>query len=114
MAQKQGLMVFNSDGNPILDITDRLTKISGEVDIIPANATDGNAESGTVQCPELANMPFWFIVTNYYLPSSIPEWSRFDYPSIKKNNNADGFFTWKFDGKSNTVKVGIHIIYGVY
>ena len=33
MATKHGLVVFNSDGNIILDVTDRLTKISGEADI---------------------------------------------------------------------------------
>lgn len=113
MAQKQGLMVFGSDGNPILDITNRLTKICGEIDVVPANAMDGQAESGTVQCPELTNMGFWFMVTNYYLPSTIPDWYSFDYPDFDRPNVA-GYFTWKYTGGTNTIKVGVHIIYGAF
>lgn len=112
MAVKQGLVVFNANGDPILDVTDRLTKICGEVDIIPADATDKQPESGTIQCPEIANIGFWFIVTNYYLPSSV-SYPSFDYPSIKRNNTSDGFFTWKYVG-IYLVKVGVHIIYGAY
>ena len=113
MAQKQGLMVFNSDGNPILDITDRLTKISGEVDIIPADPYDGVSESGTVQCADIvAGMNFWYIFTSIILPQmSEPEnYKGIDLPSIQQYST--GYFTWKYPTRPD-IKGGVHLVYGV-
>lgn len=105
MAIKQGLVVFNSDGDPVLEITDRLTKYSGEVDIIP------QSDSGTVQCSELvAGMGFWYMVTGLHLPSmSEPALGEIEMPYITRN---DGYFNWSYSGRYT--KAGVHIIYGVY
>ena len=113
MATKHGLAVFNSDGNVILDVTDRLTKISGEADIIPANPTDGVRETGTIQCDDIvAGMNFWYMFTSIILPSmSEPANCRINFPTITRDGN--GYFTWKYPNSSGGIKAGVHIIYGV-
>lgn len=107
MAQKQGLMVFGSDGYPILEITDRLTKYSGEADIYPT------ADSGTIQCPDLTRgMGLWYFITNVYLSASEPILGDVETPYISATD-AVGYFNWRYYSRSGT-RVGVHIIYGVY
>jgi len=110
MAQKQGLVVFNSDGNPILEISDRLTKYSGEVDIIPQTPSNV-AESGNVQCAELvAGMGLWYIITALHFPAiGEPILGQVETPYFTYH---DGYFTWSYSGRRT--KIGIRIIYGVY
>ena len=118
MAIKQGLIVNNSDGLPILELTDSLTKYSGEVDIIPQTQPTSETmayETGTVQCDELLyskHLGFWCLFTEIYMPSMTEPVSKsIEFPIIRRE---DGYFSWTYVGNTGNLKAGVHIIYGVY
>lgn len=58
----QGLQIYDAEGDLTLDVSDRITKILGEL-VIPNTV---EKDSGTLEVPELANggTPFYFSLGN--------------------------------------------------
>lgn len=57
----QGLQVFDEDGDLMLDVTDRVTKVLGQL-VIPSTVME---DSGTIEVPGLAlGVPFFFTMGN--------------------------------------------------
>ena len=97
----QGLQTFDSEGVIQVDITSRLQKILGFVDI------DGSATSGSITNEQLANGELWY----FFLTISYPELrvtsTPSSLPTITKSGNT---LYWKFPRES----VKCRLMYGVY
>ena len=107
----QGLQVFENN-KVVLDITDRLTKYSGEVDIIPPQDSNPSV-SGTISLPELVpSVGLWYAITAIYLSNvSEPILGELILPFIETSSTG-GSFTWTYSGYGR--RADVHIIYGVY
>ena len=104
---KNGLQVFDEDGDCILDLTDRLTKYCG-VYTIPT--TDGSFID-----ENLKNGEFWFMtvcLTNYLNIKGINGHNFVDFmPEITREGTK---VSWKYKEGSESHRPGQTIIYGVY
>lgn len=82
----QGLQVFDEDGDAVLDVTDRVTKILGEI-IIPKEMESG---TGTIEVPDLVKgTPFFFCVGNEVLKSGYID-SKGWHHGFWQMSNAEG------------------------
>ena len=107
MAQKQGLQCFDTNGNALLDITDRLTRVLG---VVITNEKDGFVIDDNL----LDGVP-WFAKINIQGDKSIPYRDSWAVLEIAVTGNvlsyAYRYVENYYNGSSN--KINAKIIYGV-
>lgn len=104
--QKQGLRVYDKDGNIMLDATSRLTKYLGTLSI---GTTDGSYTDNRLQEGE-----FWWVTLRlndykkcYGMKNQFTEF----LPEITRQGTV---ITWKYTNQDTTYRTGLTIVYGVY
>ena len=102
----QGLQVFDENGNVVVDITDRLTKVLGTASIRPTT-TAGTITNALI----VDSNKMWYAITSVNFNQS---WTVMDadieMPVLTQIN---GGISWEYV-KNSRYKAGIDIIYGVY
>lgn len=104
--QKQGLRIYDKDGNIMLDATSRLTKYLGTLSI---GTTDGSYTDSRLQEGE-----FWFAtfkLNDYKKCYGMTEKFTEFLPEITRQGNT---ITWKYTNQDTTYRTGLTIMYGVY
>lgn len=104
--QKQGLRIYDKDGNILLDATSRLTKYLGMLSI---GTTDGSYTDDRLQEGE-----FWFAtfkLNDYKKCYGMTEKFTEFLPEITRQGNT---ITWKYTNQDTTYRTGLTIMYGVY
>ena len=108
MVIKNGLQIFNENGELVLDLTTHLTKILGTVDIPKTNGglTDARIAGGTL----------WFTVAklnDYKACYGMNAYNKETFlPKITQEGND---IVWKYkDGDSGKFRTGLTLIYGVF
>ena len=104
----QGLQVFDNQGNVVVDVTDRLTKVLGTA-TIPANTT-----SGTISNPLIvSDVSIWYVITKITFDE---RWTRMDaVMGLPVFTQVDGGIHWEYVPEQGYYyKAGVEIIYGVY
>lgn len=96
---KQGLQVFDGNGNCTLDITERLQKILGTIEITTA--------SGEITDERLENGDLWFFFISSEDITFGDSFESLSYPTISKDGSK---LTWNFNG--NVLKC--KLLYGVF
>ena len=104
--QKQGLRIYDSNGNIMLDATSRLTKYLGTLSI---GTTDGSYTDNRLQEGE-----FWWVTLRlndykkcYGMKNQFTEF----LPEITRQGTV---ITWKYTNQDTTYRTGLTIMYGVY
>lgn len=104
--QKQGLRIYDKDGNIMLDATSRLTKYLGTLSI---GTTDGSYTDNRLQEGE-----FWWVTLRlndykkcYGMKNQFTEF----LPEITRQGTV---ITWKYTNQDTTYRTGLTIMYGVY
>lgn len=92
-----GLECYNANGDLILSVSDRITKVVGSVHI------SGN---GSVSDESLNQGIKWFYPYNFALPASR---GNYNFPTITANGNT---ISWSYSSSSRRVEMDL--IYGVY
>lgn len=100
----QGLQVFDENGNCILDITDRITKYCGSVEV---NGTSGSLTNEILREGEL-----WYVFKDIVRPQGKQALKNIVYigPVVEKKGNV---LTWTYSSKPEQCLRGT-ILYGVY
>ncbi len=101
----QGLQVYDANGNLDIDISDRLPRFLGSVNI-PASKPTGRIVNAGIK-PETDI--WWFLLkphTSYSVDQDTS--ARFEYPTITKGN---GYLYWNFPSGRN---LSCTLLYGVY
>lgn len=104
--QKQGLRIYDKNGNILLDATSRLTKYLGMLSI---GTTDGSYTDDRLQEGE-----FWFAtfkLNDYRKCYGMTEKFTEFLPEITRQGNT---ITWKYTNQDTTYRTGLTIMYGVY
>ena len=104
--QKQGLRIYDANGNIMLDATSRLTKYLGTLSI---GTTDGSYTDNRLQEGE-----FWWVTLRlndykkcYGMKNKFTEF----LPEITRQGTV---ITWKYTNQDTTYRTGLTIMYGVY
>lgn len=104
--QKQGLRIYDKDGNIMLDATSRLTKYLGTLSI---GTTDGSYTDDRLQEGD-----FWYMTLKlndykkcYGMTNKFTEF----LPEITREGN---IIKWTYTEKDATYRTGLTIMYGVY
>lgn len=104
--QKQGLRIYDVNGNIMLDATSRLTKYLGTLSI---GTTDGSYTDNRLQEGE-----FWWVTLRlndykkcYGMKNQFTEF----LPEITRQGTV---ITWKYTNQDTTYRTGLTIMYGVY
>ena len=104
--QKQGLRVYDKDGNIMLDATSRLTKYIGTLSI---GTTDGSYTDD-----RLREGDFWYVTLKlndykkcYGMKNRFTEF----LPEITRAGNT---IKWTYTNQDATYRTGLTIMYGVY
>lgn len=104
--QKQGLRIYDKDGNIMLDATSRLTKYLGALSI---GTTDGSYTDD-----RLREGDFWYVTLNlndykkcYGMTNKFTEF----LPKITREGNT---IKWTYTNQDTTYRTGLTIMYGVY
>ena len=104
--QKQGLRIYDSSGNIMLDATTRLTKYIGTLSI---GTTDGSYTDERLQDGE-----FWYMTLKlndykkcYGMTNKFTEF----LPEITREGNT---IKWTYKESDTTYRTGLTIMYGVY
>lgn len=107
--QKQGLRIYDKDGNIMLDATSRLTKYLGTLSI---GTTDGSYTDSRLQEGE-----FWYATLKlneykncYRIDPETSEFINF-LPVITRDGNT---IRWNYTDSDSDFRTGLTIIYGVY
>ncbi len=100
----QGLQVFDEQGNCTLDITDRITKYCGSVEV---NGTSGSLTNEILREGEL-----WYVFKDIVRPQGKQALKNIVYigPVVEKKGNV---LTWTYSNKPEQCLRGT-ILYGVY
>lgn len=104
--QKQGLRIYDANGNIMLDATSRLTKYIGTLSI---GTTDGSYTDDRLQDGE-----FWYMTLKlndykkcYGMTNKFTEF----LPKITREGNT---IKWTYTNNDATYRTGLTIMYGVY
>ena len=104
--QKQGLRIYDANGNIMLDATTRLTKYIGTLSI---GTSDGSYTDDRLQDGE-----FWYMTLKlndykkcYGMTNKFTEF----LPEITREGNT---IKWKYTNNDSTYRTGLTIMYGVY
>ena len=104
--QKQGLRIYDVNGNIMLDATSRLTKYLGTLSI---GTTDGSYTDNRLQEGE-----FWWVTLRlndykkcYGMTNKFTEF----LPEITREGNT---IKWTYTESNATYRTGLTIVYGVY
>ena len=104
--QKQGLRIYDKDGNIILDATSRLTKYLGTLSI--------GATNGSYTDDRLREGDFWYMTLKlndykkcYGMTNKFTEF----LPEITREGNT---IKWTYTESDATYRTGLTIMYGVY
>ena len=104
--QKQGLRIYDKDGNIILDATSRLTKYLGTLSIGTTN--------GSYTDDRLREGDFWYMTLKlndykkcYGMTNKFTEF----LPEITREGNT---IKWTYTESDATYRTGLTIMYGVY
>lgn len=104
--QKQGLRIYDKDGNIMLDATSRLTKYLGTLSI---GTTDGSYTD-----ERLREGDFWYVTLKlndykkcYGMKNKFTEF----LPEITREGNT---IKWTYTESDATYRTGLTIMYGVY
>lgn len=104
--QKQGLRIYDANGNIMLDVTTRLTKYIGTLSI---GTTDGSYTDERLQDGE-----FWYMTLKlndykkcYGMTNKFTEF----LPEITREGNT---IKWTYKESDTTYRTGLTIMYGVY
>lgn len=104
--QKQGLRIYDANGNIILDATTRLTKYIGTLSI---GTSDGSYTDDRLQDGE-----FWYMTLKlndykkcYGMTNKFTEF----LPEITREGNT---IKWTYKESDTTYRTGLTIMYGVY
>lgn len=92
-----GLRIWDENGNLILDITDRITKLVGTVHI---------ADNGYIEDTMLGEGDVWYYPTNYTMPTTT---GVLNFPTISVSRNR---ISWSY--ASTNRRVEMDLLYGVY
>lgn len=104
--QKQGLRIYDKDGNIMLDATSRLTKYLGTLSI---GTTDGSYTD-----ERLGEGDFWYVTLKlndykkcYGMKNKFTEF----LPEITREGTT---IKWTYTESDTTYRTGLTIMYGVY
>lgn len=100
----QGLQVFDENGVCVLDVTDRLVKYLGVVQI---NGTNGGITNG-----ELSDGDLWYYPLNIKTPPLTPSiHTEYHMPTITKNGKS---ISWDYGSYPADKRLSMVLLYGVY
>lgn len=121
MSQKQGLEIYKADGTLMFDLTTRIPKYIGAVDIYP---TSSNAEcEGYIQFPNISSdWPSTFCVIDRVYASGVSVYGNIanalPHVNMTKRNNVlclhwhyQDFYSWNY---SQQVNLPVRAIIGVF
>jgi hypothetical protein len=95
-----GLEVFDVSGNTTLSVTDRLTRVIGEVITGKSNGSVTNSEF-------LNGTPFYVFVERM----GLEEFSVRYWPQVTVSGST---MSWSFLGGNSNTRVSVRLLYGVY
>ncbi|MFR1863179.1 MAG: hypothetical protein ACLTJQ_07100 [Dialister invisus] len=100
----QGLQVFDENGNIVVDVTNRLIKYLGVVEI---NGTDGSLTN-----VELSEGDLWYYPLNIKMPPPTPSiHTEYHMPTITKNSKS---ISWDYGSHPSDKRLSMVLLYGVY
>lgn len=100
----QGLQVFDENGVCVLDVTDRLVKYLGVVQI--------NGTNGSITNNELSDGDLWYYPLNIKTPPPTPSiHTEYHMPTITKNGKS---ISWDYGLYPADKRLSMVLLYGVY
>jgi hypothetical protein len=107
---KQGLQVFDENGNQTLDITTRLTKCLGTLTI------SADTSSGEITDEAFKTNDLWVVITQITNPYFSSNYSNDDltYIPLPTFTQEDGKMKWEYKESDTAKRTGCVIVYGVY
>ena len=100
----QGLQVFDENGTLLVDVTDRLVKYLGVVQI------DGT--NGSITNDELSEGNLWYYPLNIKMPPPTPSiHTEYHMPTITKNSKS---ISWDYGSHPADKRLSMVLLYGVY
>lgn len=100
----QGLQVFDENGVCVLDVTDRLVKYLGVVQI--------NGTNGSITNDELSDGDLWYYPLNIKTPPLTPSiHTEYHMPTITKNGKS---ISWDYGSYPADKRLSMVLLYGVY
>jgi hypothetical protein len=100
----QGLQVFDQDGTLLVDVTDRLVKYLGVVQI--------NGTNGSITNDELSEGNLWYYPLNIKMPPPTPSiHTEYHMPTITKNGKS---ISWNYGSYPADKRLSMVLLYGVY
>lgn len=100
----QGLQVFDENGNVVVDITDRLIKYLGVVEI--------NGTNGSLTNDELSEGDLWYYPLNIKNPPPTPSiHTEYHAPIITKSGKN---ISWDYGSYQANTRLSMVLLYGVY
>lgn len=100
----QGLQVFDENGACVLDVTDRLVKYLGVVQI--------NGTNGSITNDELSDGDLWYYPLNIKTPPLTPSiHTEYHMPTITKNGKS---ISWDYGSYPADKRLSMVLLYGVY
>lgn len=100
----QGLQVFDENGVCVLDVTDRLVKYLGVVQI--------NGTNGSITNNELSDGDLWYYPLNIKTPPPTPAiHTEYHMPTITKNGES---ISWDYGSYPADKRLSMVLLYGVY
>lgn len=100
----QGLQVFDENGVCVLDVTDRLVKYLGVVQI--------NGTNGSITNNELSDGDLWYYPLNIKTPPPTPAiHTEYHMPTITKNGKS---ISWDYGLYPADKRLSMVLLYGVY
>lgn len=100
----QGLQVFDENGNVVVNVTDRLVKYLGVVQI--------NGTNGSITNDELSDGDLWYYPLNIKTPPPTPSiHTEYHMPTITKNGKN---ILWDYGSYPADKRLSMVLLYGVY
>lgn len=100
----QGLQVFDDKGVCVLDVTDRMVKYLGAIEI--------NGTNGSITNDELSEGNLWYYPLNIKMPPPTPSiHTEYHMPIITKNGKS---ISWDYGSYPADKRLSMVLLYGVY
>lgn len=100
----QGLQVFDENGVCVLDVTDRIVKYLGVIEI--------NGTNGSITNDELSKGDLWYYPLNIKMPPPTPSiHTEYHMPIITKNGKN---ISWDYGSYPADKRLSMVLLYGVY
>ena len=120
MAQKQGLQIFSANGTKMFELTDRLSKYLGEVDIYPTSSSadcDGVLPMPT-DIEQYDVRPYWIVQKVYTSSISFSGDVHYVLPDVNYTRiNGRYYIKWAYTNNSiysRQVNLPVRVRYGFF